>query len=69
METVFLPDFIEKKRTWNFYSSKYRVLMKDSEDGSMRTYMSCVEKPEMPCGYSWPCGEIEIPDPKDDIRG
>jgi len=60
METIFLPDFIEKKRTWNFYSSRYKVMMKDSEDGSMRTYMSCVEKPEMPCGYFWPCDDLNI---------
>ena len=35
-------------------------MMKDSEDGSMRTYMSCVEKPEMPCGYFWPCDDLNI---------
>ncbi|MAG25470.1 hypothetical protein CMI47_07810 [Candidatus Pacearchaeota archaeon] len=31
--------------------------------------MSCVQKPEMSCGYAWPCGEIEIPIPEEDIRG
>lgn len=45
METIFLPNYIERNRTWNFYNSKYRVMVKDSESGKMRVYMSCVENP------------------------
>ena len=61
--------FNEVARTHNFYHSHYRILVKDDEQGYMRVYMSCVEKPETPCGYFWPCGEIEVPTPEDDIRG
>ena len=58
MEEKFQLGWELRSVTGNFYHSHYKMMVKDSPNGSMRTYMSCVEKPEMPCGFYWPCGDV-----------
>lgn len=56
-ESEFLSNkdqFIHKSKTYNFYNSKYQVNVKDSVNGDMRVYYSCVEK-KQECGWFWPC--------------
>lgn len=66
MEEKFLPEFELRSVTWNFYHSNYKMMVKDSSDGYMRTYMSCVEKPDIPCGFYWPCGDVVPNEPKNE---
>ena len=56
-ESEFLSntdDWIELDKTYNFYNSKYTMRVKDSVNGDMRVYYSCVEK-KQECGWFWPC--------------
>ena len=60
-ESEFLSntdDWIHKSSTYNFYNSKYTMRIKDSVNGDMRVYYSCVEK-KQECGWFWPCEKDE----------
>ena len=59
-ESEFLntSDWIELDKTYNFYNSKYTMRVKDSVNGDMRVYYSCVEK-KQECGWFWPCEKNE----------
>ena len=58
-ESEFLQEnFIHKSKMYNFYNSKYQVTVKDSENGDMRVYYSCVQK-KQECGWFWPCDDNE----------
>ena len=56
-ESEFLSNtdhWIHKSKTYNFYNSKYEMNIKDSVNGDMRVYYSCVQK-KQECGWFWPC--------------
>ena len=58
-ESEFLSDkehWIHKSKTYNFYNSQYEMNIKDSTNGDMRVYYSCVQK-KQECGWFWPCEE------------
>jgi hypothetical protein len=58
-ESEFLSNkdhWIHKSKTYNFYNSQYEMNIKDSVNGDMRVYYSCVQK-KQECGVFWPCDE------------
>ena len=59
-ESEFLStdDWIEGKKTYNFYNSRYTMRVKGSVNGDMRVYYSCVQK-KQECGWFWPCEKTD----------
>ena len=56
-ESEFLSNkehWIHKAKIRNFHNSDYEVNVKNSVNGDMRVYYSCVQK-KQECGVYWPC--------------
>lgn len=54
MNTIALPDFKVKEKTSNIYNFDHDILVKEN-DSNMVVYMSCKERPNIPCGGMFEC--------------